>query len=71
MGTGRWAGAGAGAYAGVLNLPLRRTEVKAKVRRAATAFAAELEQALQDELAEAVDGTLLAARQVRRAPHEE
>jgi thiamine monophosphate synthase/GTP-binding protein EngB required for normal cell division len=46
--------AGTGAYVGVLNLPLRRAEVKAKLVRAADAFAAELEAAMEAELAQAL-----------------
>ena len=41
---------GLAAYVGLLNLPLRRAEVKAKVARAAEAFGGELEAAMEAEL---------------------
>jgi len=41
---------GLAAYVGLLNLPLRRAEVKAKVTRAADAFGAALEEAMDSEL---------------------
>jgi GTP-binding protein EngB required for normal cell division len=47
-----------GAYVGLLNLPLRRAEVKAKLQRAADAFAAELDAALQDELRDELGAAL-------------
>ena len=50
--------ASVGAYVGVLNLPLRRGEVKAKLVRAADAFAAELQAAMEAELAEALGGAV-------------
>jgi len=50
--------AGLGAYVGLLNLPLRRAEVKQKLQRAADAFAAELDGALLQELAQELDAAL-------------
>jgi thiamine monophosphate synthase/GTP-binding protein EngB required for normal cell division len=41
---------GVAAYVGLLNLPLRRAEVKAKVARAAESFGGELEAAMEAEL---------------------
>ena len=41
---------GVAAYVGLLNLPLRRGEVKAKVARAAESFGGELEAAMEAEL---------------------
>lgn len=41
---------GLAAYVGLLNLPLRRAEVKAKVTRAADAFGVALEEAMDSEL---------------------
>jgi len=39
----------AGAYISVLSLPLKRSEIKAKVRRTADTFLDELEQAMEKE----------------------
>lgn len=50
--------AGLGAYVGLLNLPLRRQEVKAKLGRAADAFASELATAMEAELRLALDAAL-------------
>jgi hypothetical protein len=48
--------AGLAGYVSVLNLPLRRADIKAKVARAAAALGAELEGRMSAELAAAVDG---------------
>jgi hypothetical protein len=48
--------AGLAGYVSVLNLPLRRADIKAKVARAAAALGDELEGRMASELAAAVDG---------------
>jgi hypothetical protein len=45
-------------YVGILNLPLKRSEAKSKVRRAATRFSEEVEAAMEAEATAALDGTL-------------
>jgi cell division inhibitor SulA len=44
-------------YLAILNLPLRRAETKAKVKRVAANFANQLSEAMNAELAAALDGS--------------
>eukprot|EP00242_Pyramimonas_sp_CCMP2087_P009531 CAMPEP_0198219520 /NCGR_PEP_ID=MMETSP1445-20131203/74800_1 /TAXON_ID=36898 /ORGANISM="Pyramimonas sp., Strain CCMP2087" /LENGTH=163 /DNA_ID=CAMNT_0043896949 /DNA_START=16 /DNA_END=507 /DNA_ORIENTATION=- len=56
--------AGVAAYVGVLNLPLKRSDAKAKVRRTALKFAQEMEDSMETEAQRILDdcvGTVLNA----------
>lgn len=55
--------AAAGAYASVLNLPLKRAEVKGKLRDTAEAFAGELDKALLEESTRSIEATISGVRQ--------
>lgn len=46
----------------MLNLPLKRAEVKGKLRETAEAFADELEKALLEESTGSIQGTMAAVR---------
>lgn len=47
----------------MLNLPLKRAEVKGKLRETAQAFADELDKALLDESTKSVEATIADVRQ--------
>ncbi|KAJ9519855.1 hypothetical protein QJQ45_014579 [Haematococcus lacustris] len=50
--------AGAAAYASVLNLPLRRAEIKGKVARLATSFVNDVQQAMREQLNQELENTV-------------
>ncbi|GFH05875.1 uncharacterized protein HaLaN_00409, partial [Haematococcus lacustris] len=50
--------AGAAAYASVLNLPLRRAEIKGKVARLATSFVNDVQQAMREQLNQELENTI-------------
>ena len=47
----------AGAYIAVLSLPLKRSEIKSKIRRSAAAFLTELEETMENECTTQVGST--------------
>lgn len=58
-----WPLAGGAAYASVLNLPLKRAEVKGKLRDTAEAFADELDKALLEESSRSIEATVVGVRE--------